>query len=386
MRMKSLTKDQNDINQLRYGRFRNMGATVSSEFYQPCPFFFTRESAVLPIVGMYRGASAFLLCSGPSFATLDKNLLKTPGVWTMATNNASTSFKANASVTVDDPCRFNASMWLNPSITKFIPCSHFEKPLWDNRLLADKGQQDKGQQWCLSNIVVGDCPSVVGYRRNEKFVPERFLYEDTINWGDHKKWGGGRSVMLAALRILFLLGFRKVYLLGVDFYMSGDKKYHFDEERTPSAIRGNMSTYEKLMDRFAKLQPFFLAENFIVKNCNPESRLTAFPFMKYEDAIKEATAVIGDTTKEQTSGMYTSMEEKMAALNAGKKKIEEEKLKLHSLQNPPKTQVVYQQPQNIEPKPQEVTFVVNKDMKPIGTVPNSDPPASKAPTPADIKM
>jgi hypothetical protein len=364
-----------------------MGATVASEFYQPCPFFFTRESAALPLVGMYRGGSAFLICSGPSFAALDKALLKKPGIWAMTTNNASVSFKSNASVSVDDPCRFNASMWLDPSITKFVPSSHFEKPLWDNRFLVDKGQQ-----WGLSTMVVGDCPNVIGYRRNEKFVPERFLYEDTINWGNHKKWGGGRSVMLAALRILFLLGFRKVYLLGVDFYMSGDKKYHFEEERTPSAVRGNMSTYEKMIGWFAQLQPFFLAENFVVKNCNPESRLTAFPFMKYEDAIKEATSIIGDTTKEQTSGMYTSMEEKMAALNAGKKKIEEEIVK-QNLPNPAinaqKTQVIYQQAQNVESKPQEVTFVVNKDMKPIGTIaqpaqPNAVP--QPHPTPADIKM
>jgi hypothetical protein len=386
--MKSLAKDENDINQLRYGRMKNQGLCVASEFYQNCPYFFTRESAVLPLVGMYRGGSAFLICSGPSFATLDKNLLKTPGIWVMTTNNASTSFRGNASVTVDDPCRFNASLWLDPTIMKFVPCSHFEKPLWDNRFLGDKGQQ-----WALSNVKVGDCGNVVGYRRNEKFVPERFLYEDTVNWGNHKKWGGGRSVMLAALRILFLLGFRKVYLLGVDFYMSGDKKYHFNEERTPNAIRGNMSTYEKMIGWFAQLQPFFLAENFVVKNCNPESRLTAFPFIKYEDAIKEATSIIGDTTKEQTSGMYTSIEEKMAALNAGKKKIEEERAKQNLPNiapnpaiNAQKTQVIYQQPKNVESKPQEATFVVNKDMKPIGTVVTPDSTAIKVPTPADIKM
>jgi hypothetical protein len=370
--MTSLKKDQNDANQLRYGRFRNMGACVASEFYQNCPYFFTRESSVLPMVGMYRGASAFLVCSGPSFKNLDKSLLKTSGVWVMTTNNASTSFRGNASVTVDDPCRFNASLWLDPSITKFVPSSHFEKPLWDNRFL-----DDKGQQWCLSNIVVGDCPNVVGYRRNEKFVPDRFLYEDTINWGNHKKWGGGRSVMLAALRILFLLGFRKVYLLGVDFYMSGDKKYHFDEERTPSAIRGNMSTYEKMIQWFEQLQPFFLAENFIVKNCNPESRLTAFPFIKYEDAIKEAVNVVGNTTKEQTSGMYTSMEEKVAALNAVKSKLEDDKSKQKTVIDVKKDQLIYQQPQNVESKPQEITFMVNREMKPISNLDS---------TPANIKM
>jgi len=385
MRTISLMKDQNDISKLRYGRAKNQGLCVMSEFYQNCPYFFNRESSVLPLVGHYRGASAFLICSGPSFATLDKNLLKTPGVWTMTTNNASTSFRGNASVTVDDPCRFNMSLWLDPSIMKFVPSAYFEKRLWDNRFL-----DDGGQQWGLAtDMVLGDCANVVGYRRNEKLVPERFLYEDTINWGNHKHFGGGRSVMLAALRILFLLGFRKVYLLGVDLYMSDNKKYHFDEERTPSAIRGNMSTYEKLIQWFAQLQPFFLAENFIVKNCNPESRVTAFPFMKYEDAIKEATSGIGNTAKEKTSGMYTSFEEKTSALNARKKKLEENRLKQDQPVNIQKPQIVCQLPKNVESKPQEVTFVVNQDMKPISGIPapnNAIPAPIPAPTPADIKM
>ena len=363
MRMRSLTKDQNDLNQLRYGRFRNMGACVASEFYQNCPFFFTRESSTIPIIGSYRGASAFLMASGPSFALLDKSLLRTPGVWVMSLNNALASFRGNAAVIVDDPARFTMSMWTDPSVTKFVPSSHFEKPLWDNRFL--KG---KGQQWAPAGMMVGDCPNVIGYRRNEKFQPERFLYEDTINWGNHKKWGGGRSVMLAALRILFLLGFRKVYLLGVDFNMSDTKKYHFDEERTPSAIRGNNSTYEKMIEWFEQLQPYFLAENFVVKNCNPESKLTAFPFIKFEDAISEATEIVGDTTKEQTNGMYTNYDEKLIALEKNKKDISQANV-ASKVVNLNKTQVIYQPPQNVDSPKQTQNIVMNNEMKPISVTP-----------------
>ena len=351
MRMKSLQKDGNDINKIKNGRFGNMGACVSSEYYQNCPYFFNREMVTLPLVGIYRGASAFLIASGPSFNDLDKNLLKTPGIWTMGLNNAVVSFRTNAAIVVDDPSRFTMSLWMDPYVQKFVPVALFEKPLWDNRYL-----QDKGQQWCLSKTVLGDCPNIIGYRRNEKFMPERFLYEDTINWGNHKKWGGGRSVMLAALRILFLLGFRNVYLLGVDFYMSDHKKYHFDEERTPSAVRGNMSTYEKMIKWFEQLQPYFLAEKFIVKNCNPESRLTAFPFIKYEDAIKEATHVVGDTTKERVKGLYTSMEERIAATS--------EPNTVPKLIHP-----IVQPPQNIDVSSQKATFVVDANMKPINVMP-----------------
>src|ERR1035437_5252057 len=114
MRMTSLQKDMNDEKQIinPVKNIKNPGLCINSELYQDVPYFFTRESAVLNLVGIYRGGSAFLVCSGPSFATLDKSLLRTPGIWTMTTYNAVSSFRGNASVTVDDPCRFNASLWL----------------------------------------------------------------------------------------------------------------------------------------------------------------------------------------------------------------------------------------------------------------------------------
>ena len=155
--------------------------------------------------------------------------------------------------------------------------SHFEKPLWDNRrVLTEAGWV---QRWEAAKLKLGDCPNVAGYRRNEKYHAPRWLNEETINWGNHGKWGGGRSVLLASLRILYVLGFRKVYLLGADFDMSETKRYHFEEGRTPSSIKGNMSTYAKLQAWLTELQPHFLKAGYVVKNCNEKSRLTAFPFI-----------------------------------------------------------------------------------------------------------
>lgn len=316
-RMTSLRKNPEDQASLQYGRFRNMGACVASEYYQHCPFFFTREGAEVNLTGMYKGRSAFLLASGPSFKNIRSKTLRRPGAWVMTLNNAVASFRGNAAIIVDDPSRFTYSMWLDPKITKFVPVSHWDKPLWDNRLLT-KPDGTKVQMWQPAPLRVGDCPSVLGYRRNEKFVAARYLYEDTINWGCHKDFGGSRSVMLAALRILFLMGFRTVYLLGVDFEMSDEKKYHFDEERTPSAIKGNMSTYEKLMQWFAELQPYFLAENFHVFNCNPQSRLKAFPFMEYGEALRAVDSEVGDVSAERTMGLYSKYEEKLDAFNRAK--------------------------------------------------------------------
>jgi hypothetical protein len=118
--------------------------------------------------------------------------------------------------------------------------------------------------------------------------------------------------MLAALRILFLLGFRQVYLVGVDFEMTNEKHYHFDEGRTSTAIKNNMATYAQLIQRFGELKPYFDKEGFVVKNCNPSSRLKVFPMTTIEEAVAEATTILGDVSNERSRGMYSKYEEKVA--------------------------------------------------------------------------
>ena len=302
----------------------------------------------MPMEGQFRGGNAFLMANGPSVGALDLTPLHRR--WVMTLNNGAKTFRGNATCTVDEPSRFSLSMWLDPTLMKFAPMSHFEKPLWDNRLvwqgcptarrgtrqcsdtacegrpspsacgsesLADSAtaEVEDGwvQRWEQSKLKLGDCPNVIGYRRNEKFHAPRWLNEETINWGNHGKWGGGRSVLLAALRILFLLGFRKVYLVGVDFDMSDTKRYHFEEGRTPNAIKGNQSTYKKLQAWLTELQPLFLKAGYVVRNCNPASKLTAFPFISYEDALAESGAQLGDITRERTEGMYTRAADAKAA-------------------------------------------------------------------------
>lgn len=271
------------------------------------PLFYTRAGAALSLEGVYRGGHAFLMAGGPSVRELDLQPLQQR--WVMTLNNGARTFRGNANCSVDDPSRFSLSMWLDPTIMKFMPMAHFEKPLWDNRYLHTEAGWV--QRWEASKWKVGDCPNVVGFRRNEKFHAPRWLNEETINWGNHTKFGGGRSVLLASLRILYTLGFRFVYLLGVDFEMSETKRYHFEEQRSAGSIKGNMETYAKLQKWFEELQPHFLKARFIVRNCNPKSLLTAFPHLPYEEALAESGLRLGDPANERTEGMYLKMDEKL---------------------------------------------------------------------------
>jgi len=350
-RVRSLKKEKDDLTQFRHHRNRLIGHTVSTEYHQNIPFFFTREMNQLNMVGNYRGASAFLICNGPSLASgrYDLSLLKRPGVITYGMNNGARTVRPNFWTCVDDPKRFLKSIWLDPTITKFVPHAHSEKPLFDNEKWENLRYNDNGK---MKDMLVGNCPNVVYFHRNSKFMADRFLWEDSFNWGNHKDYGGGRSVMLPALRILFLLGFRKVYMLGADFKMSEDYTYHFDEQRAPGAVKGNMFTYDRLKSEyFPQLKPHFDQAGFKVYNCTEGSQLDVFPFVKYEDAIEEATGKLGDVNS-RTWGLYGKPDERLKHKNEPKtqNKVHLKNISKEVAQAPKYTQILnnsYEQPSNV---------------------------------------
>ena len=127
---------------------------------------------------------------------------------------------------------------------KLIPCGCLEKELWDN------------EHWCPLGLKVGDCPNVLFYRTNKKFEASRWLTELTFNWGCHEKWGGCRTVMLPAIRLLYVLGFRNVYLLGCDLNMNENSKYHCEKAMSKSRemrLPASFQTEEKLIEFIHKV-------------------------------------------------------------------------------------------------------------------------------------
>lgn len=299
--------DTNDLRGLRHGRARHEGLPIGHTINPP-PMLFSRDGHNIWLADIYKGSSAFLILGGPSFGNLikskdkirlgdrelsNKDCLNHPGLITMSVNNSPKSFRTNLWTCVDDPSHFIKSIWLDPKIQKFVPLDHAEKRIFDN------------ETWQTTNILVGDCPNTIFYRRNEHFQPNQFLTENTFNWGDHKNYGGGRSVMLVAIRMLYYLGIRKIYLLGCDFNMTSKNKYHFSQDRSPSSRKGNNETYVKLARRFEELKPIFKECNLQVFNCNKESNLKAFPFITFEKAFKESVSLMPENiNKERTDGLY----------------------------------------------------------------------------------
>jgi hypothetical protein len=285
-------RDANDTKDMRHGREVHVGYPVGAYIQSP-PILFTRDGHNIWMGDMYRGASCFLILSGPSFAKVDHSLIRKPGILTMSVNNSSYTFRTNLWTCVDDPTHFIRSIWLDPLITKLIPFSHVEKPIFNS------------DTWELMQTKVGDCPNTFFYRRNESFCPEKFLFEDTVNWGNHGDEGGGRSVMLAAIRLLFYIGVRKIFLLGCDFKMSKEYTYHFKQGRADGSVGGNMKTFALLVQRFTALKPIFDTCGLQIFNCNPESGLRVFPMIDVKDAVEMALGEMPrDLAAERTDGLY----------------------------------------------------------------------------------
>lgn len=245
--------------------------------------------------GLYRDASCFLLCGGPSLASAPLAELGAAGVVTMAVNNAWLSHRPHLWTSVDRPGSFLDFRWRDPSILKIVPLAHLDTQLHEK--VVD-GPYD-GDVWRgkfrKSPVRVCELPNVLFYRRNEKFDAASYLNEGTINWGCHGKvkdalgHGGVRSVMLVAIRLLHYLGFGRVYLLGCDFNMGTQQQYGFgDQRKGPPGQRSNNRAYSVLNARFAAVRPQLEASGMRVLNCTPGSGLTAFPQFPIRKALLEA--------------------------------------------------------------------------------------------------
>jgi hypothetical protein len=305
-RMTPLSPDKNDESVLRnmareFGH-ANYGAHV--------PFFYSRYGAEVDIVGQYHGAACFLVSNGPSLLKMDLNKLKQPGVMIFSLNNGASTLlqkgiTPNFWTCVDQPSRFVKQIWLNPEITKFIPTATLDKDLWDN-------EEWKPLQESVGVKYPRDCPNVIGYKRNEKFAAHRFFTEASFNWGCHKKWGGCRTVLLPSIRIPFMLGFRRLYLCGVDLNMSETDKYHFKEGRTRGAIKNNQHTYKRIITEYG---PGIKKEadklGYQIYNCNPDSALKCFPHMSFDDAIKKELELCSPKKNITTEGMYVEWSKKV---------------------------------------------------------------------------
>ena len=261
----------------------------------------------LPLDNLFRGASCFIILSGPSIRSLDLSVLRDRrGIVTFGVNNSPAIFRPTLWTYVDRASKFLDSIWTDPGIIKIPPDRHLRKTLRRKVRPADGGaatfetimRQSAGGR-NLAPAEVRDMPAVIAHRRNAYFAPDRWLAEPTINWGNSKrsakKNGGPRclNVMLCTIKMAYALGFRTVYLLGCDFSMDAEQPYAFAQHKSSGGVSSNNTAYRVLNEMFGQLKPHFDAAGYRVFNCNPRSGMRVFDFVRFEDAVAAATAGVG---------------------------------------------------------------------------------------------
>ncbi len=254
--------------------------------------FYNYAHKPLPIENTYKNQTCFLILSGPSLNDLDLKRLKQPGIVTFGVNNSPKAFRPDLWTSGDSVKNFMISIYRDPRIRKFITHAKKNNTLFDN--IA----------WKESHLKVSDCPNVVYHHLNTQFDPETYLKLDTVSWGRQRGDGGCRSVMLAAVRIIYSLGFKKVFIIGADFKMEEGHKYAFDQDRTQGSMKNNNNAYKKLNERFDMLRPVFEKEGFYVFNSTPNSGLKSFDYVSYDSAVKIALKGFPDPSTEPSGGMY----------------------------------------------------------------------------------
>ena len=268
----------------------------------------TTNDEKISLKDLYQGASIFFIGGGPSILKQDLTFLSDRGICSFAVNNvAAKTIHPNFWCCIDNPPHFHANIWNDPTICKFSPYMYSKQIYYDE--LLDKFK------------LIRDQPNVYFYTNKMGFDHTTYLLEPVVCFGNIKGAKdsvgerGCRSVMLAALKLIYYLGFRRVFLLGCDFAMAHDRRkkntavgktYSFPQYKHPSGVLTNNYAYRILNKRFVTLAPLFQQANFEVFNCTPNSNLVAFPELNLAEAVKLATEKIENDPN--TFGYYGGRE------------------------------------------------------------------------------
>lgn len=244
--------------------------------------------------GLYEGETVFLLGGNPQLKELPLELLRQPGIVTLAMNNAPCVFeRPTLWVTADRPECFSPHIY---------SCAETQKFAMISRRDIEVPQTGKKMR---------DFPSMYFYGANDSVTYENFLApgRDMVWW---------RSVFPIALQLAHRLGFKRVFLVGCGFSMSQEpgKQYAWNTSLSPEQAQYSQGTYNKDLDRMRHLQPVFSRGGFVVTSSTPNSKANPiFGYTPLEEAVR--LALEGKPRKSDTKALLHSSQLREMAVKQG---------------------------------------------------------------------
>lgn len=284
----------------------------------PLTFYDSQGTITTGLKDMWRGCAGFLVGGGPSVNEVDYMRLADRGVCSLGINGIAAKVPVKAFTHSDPPEKFPLELFADPAMFKIVPKRKLTRGE-TRRRLPDGSLEYTGKH-------VLDYPNVWGYEDRGWFTPESFLTDPAASYGNNNKGveKTGRPKIIftffLGLRLMHALGVRRVYLLGVDFFMDPNKgvdgNYAFADERfdkldeaearrqSLGVVDGNNAHYSLANQMLLELRPYLDAAGFEVFNTNELSRLRAFDYVPFDEALEDCRNGIAPGPID-TAGYYT---------------------------------------------------------------------------------
>ena len=220
---------------------------------------------------IYNDGTAFLIGGGPSLLSQNLKLLNTPGVVSMALNNAALNVRPLLWCGADNPKCYDYSILADPGITKFTSLTYYNTEVY-GRLLREYSNT---YFFTLKNDV---------------------LWENMFSIPKDLPWFN--NLFFTAIAILHAMGIRHIVLLGCPFAIDS-KPYAAEIELSSHEINQNRLVYSQQREDLIGLKPIFDLYQLKISDATINSSLKG-----YYDTIALDEAVNDITVKSKNNKLW----------------------------------------------------------------------------------
>jgi hypothetical protein len=213
----------------------------------------------------YKGSSVFLFGGGRSITPEHIKLSRTPGIISASLNEGGHYIRPNIYMSTSG-ITLPYSVLNDASIMKFVNIRHWDKPVYEDR---------------ERNKLIKDYPNVFGMKMKPAGFSD-FYSDDFIFIQEQRTGKYAKNSAITFINLLVKLGFRRIYLVGMDFYQDTNNCTYFYERSYINTIKGDL--IGKVKDSLKQLGQI---EDVKIYNTNKRSGLDFFKYKPLEQAIKQ---------------------------------------------------------------------------------------------------